>query len=553
MNVNNIHFGTTQKGEVVNHVVLPPWAKNNVYYFIYKHRQALECKHVSESLHQWIDLIFGYKARGKNAIANINAFMHITYEDEIDVESIDDQVLQQAIISQINNFGICPRQLFTKAHVKKVIPDVVKSMNTGGDSNMILVEPVALNWHQNMSPPLCVIGAAQFTVLARASLQQATYVNNQKGEGIGDIKLISRDKVMATPRRTTFLSSKRVIKHHALPLGLVIQNISFIGSRALETEKDISYHEPLHTKAITAVAVDKHSKMIVSGSEDGSVRVWHVHAVNQQRRLAPLACLVAHHTSITCLDVNNDMNVIVSGSSGGYVCIWDSLQFALLYKISGFMGPVVSVSCNAVAGYILVATADELRLYSVSGDLLSYEYFDIYSEEKGSNNNSKARTPGMGLAGKLNVAHEVRAACTAMTAVPCGDWQDGVVAVTGHQDGSVHLWKLDSKLMEVPYPDVPQASRSQSRDTCTIRRLFIACTPERVHRSEITCLRLSSAASSTTATSKSKDAICRAFGDSRNLDLLVGDQDATVSRWTSLRLDQLSQPDLFSLLSTATR
>lgn len=173
MNVNNIHFGSTQKGEVVNHVVLPPWAKDNVYYFIYKHRQALECKHVSESLHQWVDLIFGYKARGKNAIANINAFMHITYEDEIDVESIEDQVLQQAIISQINNFGICPKQLFTKAHVKKMIPDVVKSMNTG-DSSMILVEPVALNWHQNMSPPLCVIGAAQFTVLARVGLQQVS-------------------------------------------------------------------------------------------------------------------------------------------------------------------------------------------------------------------------------------------------------------------------------------------------------------------------------------------------------------------------------------------
>lgn len=322
-------------------------------------------------------------------------------------------------------------------------------------------------------------------------------------------------------------------------------------SRALETEKDISYHEPLHTKALTAVAVDKYGKMIVSGSEDGSVRVWHVHAVNQQRKLNLLACLVAHHTSITCLDVNNEMNVIVSGSSGGYVCIWDSLQFALLYKISGFMGPVVSVSCNAVAGYILVATADELRLYSVSGDLLSYEYFDIYNEDKSVS--GKTLTAGVGLAGKLNVSRDVSGACTTMTAVPCGDWQDGVVAVTGHQDGSVHLWKLDSKLIEVPYPDVPQAARSNSQETCTIRRLYIACTPERAHRSEITCLRLCSAAASTTASSKSKDAICRAFGDSRNLDLLVGDQDGTVSRWTSLRLDQLSQPDLYSLLTTAAR
>lgn len=56
-------------------------------------------------------------------------------------------------------------------------------------------------------------------------------MNNQKGEGVGDIKLISRDKIVVTPRRTVFLSAKRIIKHHALPLGLVIQNVSFIGSR----------------------------------------------------------------------------------------------------------------------------------------------------------------------------------------------------------------------------------------------------------------------------------------------------------------------------------
>jgi len=65
--------------QAVNDVLLPPWA-DNPDDFIWKHRKALESEYVSENLHHWVDLIFGYKQRGPAAEEACNVFHAHTYE-----------------------------------------------------------------------------------------------------------------------------------------------------------------------------------------------------------------------------------------------------------------------------------------------------------------------------------------------------------------------------------------------------------------------------------------------------------------------------------------
>ena len=52
--------------------------------------KALECDYVSEHLHEWIDLIFGFKQSGENAKTANNVFHHLFYEENVDFDSIED-------------------------------------------------------------------------------------------------------------------------------------------------------------------------------------------------------------------------------------------------------------------------------------------------------------------------------------------------------------------------------------------------------------------------------------------------------------------------------
>lgn len=115
LNIEHHNFGLTQMKERVHNVHLPAWS-SNAYEFIATHRIEFEGSKVGEHLQEWIDLIFGYKQKGKIAEENLNLFYYLTYENSIDLKEIEDPQIKVSKEAQIMHFGQTPSQLFFKPH-----------------------------------------------------------------------------------------------------------------------------------------------------------------------------------------------------------------------------------------------------------------------------------------------------------------------------------------------------------------------------------------------------------------------------------------------------
>lgn len=118
VNYQELDLGLRQDNTRVNHVVLPRWASSS-HEFIKKMRDALESDLASDNLHKWIDLIFGYKQRGDEALKADNLFYYLCYEGAVNLDSIKNYSERKSLEIQIQEFGQIPSLLFTAPHLPR--------------------------------------------------------------------------------------------------------------------------------------------------------------------------------------------------------------------------------------------------------------------------------------------------------------------------------------------------------------------------------------------------------------------------------------------------
>ncbi|DAZ94511.1 TPA: hypothetical protein N0F65_011864 [Lagenidium giganteum] len=412
-NANNYDYGMTQSGEMVSHVRLPPWAQGDPREFVRLHRMALESKHVSENLHHWIDLIFGYQQTGQQAKDAQNVFMHITYEGTVDIEKIEDPIMRNAMLSQIENFGQTPSKLFTSPHPARKVPTLnaptapTAAIGHQYEGNTLSSIEAYVKWHTPLAPALVSIGK-DYVFLKK---QMAAKVLD---EPIGDIRPVN-DKFQCRGFGCNFMPP-RFSKY--AEWGAADTSIRFrvhqSSARYREANKVIGVLEDIHTQRMKCAAFSDDGQLLVTGGEDAVVNVIECLKLNGHRVFKQKAKLVGHEDAVVSVAINKEFNLIASGSLDCCVILWDLRMRSFLRELVGHTNAVTRVSINGANGNILTTTSSEIRVWSVNGDLLA-----------------ATAVQNLGLS-----------AMSAAIATRCDSWQNGVVAVTGHTNGTIALWGL---------------------------------------------------------------------------------------------------------------
>ena len=108
LNINNLNMGVLENGKKVHDILTP--CHNNPFEFVLIMRTVLESNEVSNSIQNWIDLIFGSKARGKEAEIANNLFTEASYQENLDIKKVENKESTLRMVE----FGLIPTQIMSK-------------------------------------------------------------------------------------------------------------------------------------------------------------------------------------------------------------------------------------------------------------------------------------------------------------------------------------------------------------------------------------------------------------------------------------------------------
>lgn len=412
MNGLALDLGERHNKTRVNHVDLPAWATSPDD-FISKMRAALESDHVSQQLHHWIDLIFGYKQRGEAARVADNVFYHITYEGAVDIEAESDPLIRNGLQRQIQEFGQTPKQLFIEPHPRKFAlknPIPVPSVNPTARAvaSSTATPSSAVEWDVSLAKALRPVVTGTPSKIHRSGV--TNLVVNNDGE-----KLLS-------------VAQDGLLKMHSLANASQLRSFN-VGELALSavcpSDDDTSVYLSCwdnhiysysidygrvtqkfraHDEAVTCMKYEKSCKMLVSGSWDSSVKVWA--CASSGVNIVPLNDFYEADTEVKCLDTQLTKGICVAGCLDGRVYLFDTRSNRCVHKMS--------VHRAEVTGVALINNGRQLATSSADGCVKVFEM-------------------GGGELLSINVGIPVRAMKT-----------DGIHAFVGDSHGNIRLLALET-------------------------------------------------------------------------------------------------------------
>ncbi|KAM9197870.1 WD repeat- and FYVE domain-containing protein 4 [Dugong dugon] len=478
-NCNAVEFGCMQDGTVLGDVQLPPWADGDPRKFISLHRQALESDFVSANLHQWIDLIFGYKQQGPAAVEAVNTFHPYFYGDRMDLSSIRDPLIKSTILGFVSNFGQVPKQLFTKPHPTRT---AAGRLSPGKDVNT----PTGLLGH--LQPFFYSLQSLRPSPVMVKDMYLLSLGSESPKGAIGQI-VPTEKTILAVERNKVLLPdlSNRTFSWGFDDFSCCLGTYS--------SDKVLMKFENLAAWGRCLCAVCPSATMVITSGASAVVCVWELRSARGQEGLRLRQALYGHTKAVTCLAASITFSLLVSGSQDRTCILWDLDHLTHVARLPAHREGISAIAISDVSGTIVSCAAAHLSLWTVNGQPLA------------------SVATAWGPEGAIT--------CCCVMEGTAGDTSHGII--TGSRDGIVRIWKTEDVKMSASQHAVAEEPSAQSPSPGG----------HRWEKNLALCRELDVSVALTGKPSKTSPAVT-ALSVSRNqTKLLVGDEKGRIFCWSA--------------------
>uniref|UniRef100_A0A8C6LPS8 Neurobeachin n=1 Tax=Nothobranchius furzeri TaxID=105023 RepID=A0A8C6LPS8_NOTFU len=444
VNSNEYELGVRDDGVSVCDVELPAWAKKPED-FVRINRMALESEFVSCQLHQWIDLIFGYKQRGPEAVRALNVFNFLSYEGAINLDNLD-ALQREPIETQIQVCGQVPSQLLIEPHPPRssamhlcFLPQSPLMFKDQMQQDVIMVlkfpsnspvTHVAANTLPHLSIPAAVtvtcsrlfaVNRWHNTVGLRGapgySLEQAHHLPIEMDPLIANNSGVNKRQITDLVDQSIQINTHCFVvtadNRYILVCGFWDKSFRVYSTETGKLTQIVFGHWDVVTCLARSESYIGGDCYIVSGSRDATLLLWYWsgrhHIIgdnpNNSDYPAPRAVLTGHDHEVVCVSVCAELGLVISGAKEG-PCLVHTITGDLLRALEG------------------PELCQRPRLISVSSEGHCIIYYE------------RGRFCNFSINGKLLAQMEVNDSTRAILLS-----SDGQNLVTGGDNGVVEVWQ----------------------------------------------------------------------------------------------------------------
>ena len=352
INLNELSMGTLDTGNLVDNVQTP--CNNNPYDFIMTMKSILESNKLSYTLQNWADLVFGYKARGKEAENAYNIYTEASYQENIDINKVENKEAYLRLVE----FGLIPNQIMTKECVKRDKKESILKGKEITDSTSDLI-------HYSCKP------------------------HNDKDKQLNhdlivlNIGCFSQDKILVCYNNNSIHEKK--INISALNKTYSYEDIN-INEFFKISNKMSKFYNPKHSNSKVVHFCQKGKLIIFGGFYDGKVQIFPLSSKLEPIILSPFR----DNLPIVSIAVDKEEEFAFFGNTLGNVNIVkmdkDPFNFQFYDTITHQMSAISYIDCNSnlnlwasgsVDGYINLYTlplSKLIRIIKVPSNNLEYVF-----------------------------------------------------------------------------------------------------------------------------------------------------------------------------------